>query len=108
VPEDFQARDLDAPARAGEAAAVETFRRTGEVLGLALANSVAYTSPEAIFLFGGVTAAGDLLLKPVRESFENNLLPVYRRGGVDIRLSGLPENDAAILGAASLVWGGEP
>ncbi len=93
---------VDERARAGEPAAKEAFRLTGEILGLALANSVAYTSPSTIFLFGGLAEAGDLLLDPVRESFENNLLNIYR--GVTIRISELPGKDAAILGAASLVW----
>ncbi|HEX5133035.1 MAG TPA: ROK family protein [Candidatus Krumholzibacteria bacterium] len=100
------AREVAERARAGEPAAVEAFRETGDLLGLTLANSVAYTSPAAIFLFGGLTEAGDVLLDPVRLSFEDNLLNVYR-GNVDIRLSGLDGADAAILGAASLIWDGE-
>jgi glucokinase len=100
------AREVAERARAGEAAAVEAFRETGDLLGLALANSVAYTSPAAIFLFGGLTEAGDVLLDPLRLSFHDNLLGIYR-GKVDIRLSGLSGADAAILGAASLVWDGE-
>lgn len=100
------ARDVAARAHAGEAAALEAFRETGDLLGLTLANSVAYTSPKAIFLFGGLAEAGDVLLRPVRESFEDNLLNVYR-GKVEIRVSGLAGADAAILGAASLIWEGE-
>jgi glucokinase len=101
------AREIAERAQAGEAAAVEAFRETGDLLGLTLANSVAYTSPAAIFLFGGLAEAGSVLLDPVRLSFEDNLLGVYR-GNVDIRLSGLAGSDAAILGAASLIWDGEP
>jgi len=100
------ARDVADRAHAGETAALEAFRETGDLLGLTLANSVAYTSPKAIFLFGGLAEAGDVLLHPVRESFEDNLLNVYR-GKVDIRVSGLAGADAAILGAASLIWEGE-
>jgi glucokinase len=99
------ARDVTARAREGEAEAVEAFRVTGELLGLTLANSVAYTSPAAIFLFGGLADAGEVLLGPVRASFESNLLNIYR--GVVIRLSALPGADAAILGAASLIWESE-
>lgn len=87
----------------GDTIALKTYEYTGEVLGLALSNSVAYTSPEAIFLFGGITNAGEILFKPVRESFEKNLLTIYKNK-IKILPSGIKENDAAILGAASLVW----
>lgn len=106
APDTTTARDVATRALAGEPAAIAAFRSTGELLGLVLANSVAYTSPAAIFLFGGVADAGDVLLGPVRVSFEGNLLNIYR-GKVAIRLSELPGADAAILGAASLVWEGE-
>ncbi len=87
----------------GDEAAFYAFNYTGELLGFALANSVAYTSPEAIFLFGGLVQAGEILFNPVILSFEKNLLNNYR-GKVKILPSSLPENDAAILGAASLIW----
>ena len=88
---------------AGEKSALEAFNYTGDILGLALANSVAYTSPEAIFLFGGLAQAGELIFKPTRESFEKNLLNIYKNK-IKILPSQLKENDAAILGAASLMW----
>jgi glucokinase len=87
----------------GEKEAIHSFHYTADLLGLVLANSVAYTSPKTIFLFGGLAQAGDLLLKPTIKSFEKNLYPVYR-GKVNITLSSLNENDAAILGAASLIF----
>ncbi|HNW91055.1 MAG TPA: ROK family protein, partial [Bacteroidales bacterium] len=87
----------------GDKTAIRTYEVTGEILGLALSNSVAHTSPEAIFIFGGIANAGDILFKPLRESFEKNLLPIYKNK-VKILPSGIKENDAAILGAASLVW----
>ena len=104
----LQARVADAKyiydkAIAGDKDAIAAFNYTGEILGLALANSVAYTSPEAIFLFGGLAAAGDFIFKPTREHFEKNLLNIYK-SKVKILPSLLKENDAAILGAASLIW----
>lgn len=87
----------------GDKIAIETFTKTGEILGMALANSVAYTSPEAIFLFGGPTQAGDLLLKPTVNSFEANLLKIYQNK-IPIKLSELPQQHAPVLGAASLCW----
>lgn len=86
----------------GEKEAIQAFEQTGEWLGLVLANSVAYTSPEKIILFGGLAQAGDLLLDPVKQSFEKNLLHNYKNK-VAITSSSLPENDAALLGAASLI-----
>jgi len=87
----------------GEMEAIEAFNYTGDILGLALANSVAYTSPQTVFLFGGLALAGDFIFKPTIESFEKNLLNIYKNK-IKILPSQLSENDAAILGAASLVW----
>ena len=87
----------------GDKIAIRTYEYTGEVLGLGLSNSVAHTSPEAIFIFGGIANAGEILFKPLRESFEKNLLHIYKNK-IKILPSGIKENDAAILGAASLVW----
>ncbi len=87
----------------GDKDAIEAFNCTGDILGLALANSVAYTSPEAIFLFGGLAQAGDFIFKPTIESFEKNLLTIYKNK-IKILPSQLTENNAAILGASSLLW----
>ena len=87
----------------GNKHALEAFAYTGDILGLALANSVAYTSPEAIFLFGGLALAGNLIFKPTIDSFEHYLLNIYKNK-IKILPSLLKENDAAILGAASLIW----
>lgn len=86
--------------------ALQAFELTAKRLGLALANAVAYTSPEAIILFGGLVRAGDLLMKPTKKYFEANLHNLYR-GKVKLLTSTLNESDAAILGAASLVWQNE-
>ena len=97
------ARVIAERAQTGEAHAIEAYRRTGEMLGFSLANSVAYTSPEAIFLFGGLIRAGELLFKPTRDSFDENLLNNYK-GHIHIYPSALHESDAAVLGAASILW----
>ena len=97
------AKDIYEKAMDDEPFAIKTFEQTGNILGLALANSVAYTSPEAIFLFGGLANAGDLIFKSTTKSFEKNLLNIYKNK-IKILPSQLKENDAAILGAASLIW----
>lgn len=88
---------------AGDALALDVFAYTGKILGMALANFVMFSSPEAIILFGGPTKAGDMIMKPVREHMEANLLPIFKNK-VKIVFSLLPESDAAILGASALVW----
>jgi glucokinase len=87
----------------GDKIAQEVYEFTGEVLGLALANFVMFSSPEAIILFGGMTKAGDLILKPTREHMERNLLPIFQNK-VKLLFSELREADAAVLGASALVW----
>lgn len=83
--------------------AKEVYEYTGKILGLAFANFVMFSSPEAIILFGGMSKAGDLILKPTRETMEKNLLPIFQNK-VKIIFSELKEADAAILGASALVW----
>jgi glucokinase len=90
-------------AQNGDLFALEGFELTGDLLGRKLADAVAYTSPEAIFLFGGLTASGELLFKPVRRALEENLLNIYR-GTVKLLPSGVPTGKAAILGASALIW----
>jgi len=102
-PDEVQAKTVFEKALEGEPEALEAFAYTSEILGVALANAVAFTSPSAIFLFGGLTAAGKLLFDDVHRHMEENLLNIYK-GKVKILPSGLPENDAALLGAASLIW----
>ncbi|MEY3246038.1 MAG: hypothetical protein RL253_1205 [Bacteroidota bacterium] len=87
----------------GDKLAQEIFEYTGKILGLALANAVMFSSPEAIILFGGLTKAGDLILKPTRKNMEENLIQVFQNK-VKILVSHLKESDAAILGASALVW----
>jgi len=87
----------------GDEIAIEVFEYTGKILGMALANFVMFSSPEAIILFGGPTKSGDLIMKPVRQHMEANLLPIFRNK-VKLLFSLLKESDAAILGASALVW----
>ena len=87
----------------GDKLAKKAFDETGRILGLKLADAMAHTSPEAIFLFGGLAGAGDLILKPTQKYFEKYLLPVYR-GKTTIRLSALQGKNIAVLGAAALMW----
>ncbi len=87
----------------GDSVAVETFEITGEILGLELADAVAHTSPEAIFLVGGLANAGRLIFDPTRRHMERHMLNIFK-GKVKLLPSGLPEGNVAVLGAAALIW----
>jgi glucokinase len=100
-PEEISSKMVGEAANYGDPLAIEVFEKTGYLLGIAMANAVTFSSPEAIFLMGGPVNAGEALLKPLRKSFEEHLCFIYK-GSVDIRVSELPDNDAAILGAAAL------
>jgi glucokinase len=101
--EQLDSRKVYDAAIQGDKLAKDIFDFTGSILGLALANFVMFSSPEAIILFGGLTKAGDLILKPTRENMESNLIQVFQNK-VKILVSHLKESDAAILGASALVW----
>jgi len=100
---DMTAKLVANAVKEGDKIAKMAFEYTGKILGMKLADTVAHTSPEAIFLFGGLTNAGDILFKPTIESFENNLLKVYKNK-IKILPSGLQETNAAVLGASALAW----
>ena len=87
----------------GDKLALEIFEFTGKILGMALANAIMFSSPEAIILFGGLTKSGDLILKPTRKHMEENLIQVFQNK-VKILVSHLKVSDAAILGASALAW----
>ena len=101
--ESITSKDVFDAAIAGDELAKEVFEFTGQILGEAFADFVAFTSPEAIILFGGLARAGDLILKPIRENMEKNLLKIYQNK-VKLLFSELKESDAAVLGASALGW----
>jgi glucokinase len=88
-------------AEKGDQIALAAFEQTAEMLGLAINNAAAFCSPEAIFLFGGLAQAGDLLLDPLNQFVNENIFGHYRKS-FRILLSKLNEADAAILGASAL------
>ena len=101
--DDISSKDVFDAAMAGDEMAKEIFRFTGEMLGEAFADFVAFSSPEAIVLFGGLAKAGDLIMNPIRESMEKNLLNIFKNK-VKLMFSDLKESDAAVLGASALGW----
>lgn len=101
--EELTAEKIYDAAKAGDEIAIKAFEHTGKMLGFKLADVVAHTNPEAIFLFGGLALAGDLIFEPARKAMEENLLSIYRNK-VKILPSELSLQNAAVLGASSLVW----
>lgn len=87
----------------GDAISKEAFRLTGQKLGYALADAVTITSPKAIFIFGGLAKAGDVLFDPIKYYMEENMLIAFKNK-VQVLPSELQNKNAAILGAAALVW----
>lgn len=87
----------------GDRLASNAFIYTGEILGTKLADTVAYLNPEAIILSGGLTRAGDLLLKPTLEYMEKYMFPVFR-GKIKLLTSKLDGANTAVLGAGALAW----
>lgn len=102
-PENISSKDVYEAAVEGDELAKRIFRTTGRMLGEKLADFVAFSSPEAIILFGGLTKAGDLIYNPIVEAMNANLMPLWR-GKVKVLFSTLNESDAAILGASALGW----
>ena len=96
-------KDVYDAAIAGDKIANEIFEYTGEILGEALADFTVFSAPEAFVLFGGLAKSGDLLMKPLRNSMEKNMLSIWKNK-VKILPSELKEADAAVLGASALGW----
>jgi glucokinase len=101
--DDITSKDVFEAAMEGDEIAKEIFEFTGKILGQSLADFVAFSAPEAIVLFGGLSKAGDLIMNPIRENMEKNLLPLWR-GKIKLLFSDLKEADAAVLGASALAW----
>ncbi|WP_294178716.1 ROK family protein [uncultured Coprobacter sp.] len=101
--QDITSKDVYDAAITGDKLALEIFDYTGKILGEAFANFIAFSSPKAIILFGGLAKAGDLILKPIKEAMDRNTLNIYK-GKVKVMFSELKESDAAVLGASALGW----
>jgi glucokinase len=102
-PDAITSKDIYDAAVQNDKIALEIFETTGHMLGEAFADFIAFSSPEAIILFGGLAKAGKLISEPIREAMDRNVLNVFR-GKTRLIFSQLKEADAAILGASALGW----
>ncbi len=87
----------------GDELAIEVYRRTGFILGLALANYASVINPEAIILSGGISHAGKWLLQPTNESFEEHVFNNVM-GKIRFMYSSLNDDERHVLGAGALAW----
>jgi glucokinase len=101
--DELDSKKIYEAARRGDILALEAFEHTGAMLGFKLADVVAHTNPEAIFLFGGLALAKELIFEPAQKHMEQNLLYIYR-DKVKLLPSELSTHNAAVLGASSLIW----
>ena len=101
--ENITSKDVYDAAVKGDKLAQDIFNFTGEILGEALADAIAFSSPEAIVLFGGLAKSGDYIFKPIQESIDKNVLNIYK-GKTKLLMSELKDADAAVLGASALGW----
>ena len=101
--DELTSKDVYDAAMKNDKLAIEIFETTGSMLGEAFADFVAFSSPEAIILFGGLTKAGDLIMNPIKRSMDKNMLKVFE-GKTKLLFSQLKESDAAVLGASALGW----
>lgn len=101
--EQITSLDVSIAAGKGDALAKRIYEFTGDMLGKACADFAAFASPEAFIFFGGMTKAGDLIMKPIEESYNKNVLKVFK-GKAKFLVSGLDGSSAAVLGASAIGW----
>ena len=101
--EQITSLDVSIAAGKGDALAKRIYEFTGDMLGKACADFAAFSSPEAFIFFGGMTKAGDLIMKPIEDSYNKNVLKVFK-GKAKFLVSGLDGSSAAVLGASAIGW----
>lgn len=101
--EEITSKDVYDAAVKGDTLAMNIFNFTGTILGEALADFIAFSSPEAIVLFGGLAKSGKYIFDPIQKAIDANILPIYK-GKTKLLMSELKDSDAAVLGASALGW----
>ena len=101
--EEIVSKDVYDAAVKGDKLALDIFEFTGRILGEALSDFIAFSSPEAIVLFGGLAKSGDYIMKPIKKALDENILKIYE-GKTKLLVSELKDADAAVLGASALGW----
>ena len=102
-PEDITSLDVAIAAGKGDELAKRVYDFTGEMLGEACADFAAFSSPEAFIFFGGMAKAGDLIMNPIKKSYDEHVLKIFK-GKAKFLFSGLDGSSAAVLGASAVGW----
>ena len=102
-PEKITSLDVSIAAGKGDKLAKEIYEFTGHMLGEACADFAAFSSPEAFIFFGGMTKAGDLIMDPIKRSYKEHALKIFR-DKPQFLISGLDGSSAAVLGASAIGW----
>ena len=102
-PEKITSLDVSIAAGKGDRLAKEIYEFTGHMLGEACADFAAFSSPEAFIFFGGMTKAGNLIMDPIKRSYDEHVLKVFK-GKAKFLVSGLDGASAAVLGASAIGW----
>lgn len=102
-PEKITSLDVSIAAGKGDKLAKDIYEFTGKMLGEACADFAAFSSPEAFIFFGGMTKAGDLIMDPIKRSYDEHVLKVFK-GKAKFLVSGLDGASAAVLGASAIGW----
>ncbi len=101
--ENITSKDVYDAAVQGDVIAKDIFEKTGTLLGEALADAIAFSSPEAIVLFGGLAKSGKYIIEPIQKAIDANILKIFK-GKTRLLVSELKDSDAAVLGASALAW----
>lgn len=102
-PEDITSLDVSIAAGKGDQLAIDIYNFTGKMLGDACVDFAAFSSPEAFIFFGGMTKAGELIMKPIRDEYNAHIMPIFK-GKAQFLISGLNGSSAAVLGASAIGW----
>lgn len=102
-PEDITSLDVSIAAGKGDELAKEIYEFTGKMLGEACADFTAFSSPEAYIFFGGMVKAGDLIMDPIKRSYDEHVMNIFK-GKAQFLISGLDGASAAVLGASAIGW----
>lgn len=101
--DEIESLDVSIAADKGDEVAQEIFDFTGKMLGEACADFAAFSSPEAFIFFGGLCKAGDLIMSPIKASYDASVLKIFK-GKPKFLVSSLMNANAAVLGASALGW----
>ena len=102
-PEDITSLDVSIAAGKGDELAKDIYEFTGKMLGEACADFAAFSSPEAFIFFGGMVKAGDLIMEPIKRSYNEHVMNIFKNKA-QFLISGLDGASAAVLGASAIGW----